>query len=200
MKALTLSLTLFTFLFGAALPSQEAKANDAEKIFGRIADEILRRMPVPEDRFAGRRDKVVLKRVDERFRGMSTINLNRYLELGKYRGRDVKSVILIAKSQAGFGMATLVVNGREIRGRERVSRDLDDYEFELPRHSNEIGDDIRNLRIKLQGNFYVKAVGLELDRRDRDDHRDRDGRWGRDGRGGRDHDGRDGRGGHGGRR
>lgn len=180
MKKTTLTLSLLALAFSFALPSIEAKAarNDAGEIILDIADEILRRMPVPNR--PGRGDQTIMRRVDQRFRGRSVIGVGQYINLRNLRGRDVKSVILVAKTARGRGQATLVINGREIRGRERVGRQLDEYEFDLPRHRNEIGDDIRSLRIRLSGNFYVKAIGLEIDRRGRwDGGRGRDGDWNR---------------------
>lgn len=109
--------------------------------------------------------ELVYERLNRNYQGRTTLPLRQILNLvgPRYRGREITQVILRASTAAGHGTADLEVNGRVV-DRQQVGRRVQQYVFQLPRNGDEIGEEIQQLQLELQGNFYVEGVGVRLER------------------------------------
>lgn len=113
-------------------------------------------------------DTLLLKAVvRKQYRGRGIVLPVRQLvaeQNGQLRNERVRKVILRGHSVWGLGTATLVVNGNEIET-QFVTRKNSQLAFEMPYYeSNVIGRGLQGIKIILNGNIFVKSVGLKVDR------------------------------------
>jgi len=111
------------------------------------------------------REEIVRREVNQRYQGRSDLPLRQLLGLGpQYRGKEIRYVVLRAQTAAGRGQAAVEVNGRVLFPTQTVGTTLQDYYFQLPADLDEIGIEIQQLQLVLEGNFYVESVGVALKR------------------------------------
>ncbi|GAB4414433.1 MAG: hypothetical protein OHK0056_21270 [Bacteriovoracaceae bacterium] len=106
--------------------------------------------------------------VNQEFRGETILPLRRMLDLDQqYRGYELKRVVVFGSSRAGFGQATLLINGRQEGLSETLAIGGDRNVLEVA-PGQEIGRDIKTLELKLNGNIYIdQIVAILVDRDDR---------------------------------
>jgi hypothetical protein len=115
-------------------------------------------MPMPAPR-----NEIVRQQVNERITDEGGIELFRLLGLGMTRqGQAIKRVTITGRSDRGFGMADLQVNGQLTSAPQRLSDYSNTLTFDLPQGLR-IGQEIRSLQIHLRGMIQIDEVSIEID-------------------------------------
>lgn len=95
--------------------------------------------------------------------GDNTLPLRQILGIGpQFRGRNVEFVVIRARTDAGQGIASLLVNGFVAGGSQQVGTFSSDYYFYLDRANSVLDVNVQSLQIALRGRFMVEAVGVKL--------------------------------------
>jgi len=109
------------------------------------------------------RGELVYQAVNQNYQGQNTLALRQILNLGpQFRGRSIEYVILRASTAAGRGQAWVTVNGSDASAAQVIGQRVMEYRFQLGRNADELGSEIEQLQLALQGNFFVEGVGVML--------------------------------------
>lgn len=104
-------------------------------------------------------------RLNQQFQGTNVLNVRRLLRMGpEYRDREVRRVILRARTERGRGTAQLLVDGYTVDRIQTVGEFTEDYTFFLERGRNRTELDFRNLELDLRGRFTVDSIAVEFER------------------------------------
>lgn len=108
------------------------------------------------------RVEILRQIVNQRIASEGGLEISRLFNLGlERRGQVVKRVIVLARSDRGFGLATLMVNGRQLNSSQNIGMGMSRLIFDLGQGSV-IGQDMRALRLLLKGNIVIDEVLLEI--------------------------------------
>lgn len=98
-----------------------------------------------------------------RYTGEQTIPVRKLLRLDEsYMGYSVDQIMLVAKTDAGYGTASLEVDGREY-DTVRVNDQRDTIIFDMPRNSV-VGPRLGTIQIKLRGNFTLYRLAAKMEK------------------------------------
>jgi hypothetical protein len=115
-------------------------------------------MPVPQPR-----NEIVRQIVNESITEEGGIELFRLFNLGMVRqGQTVKRITITGRSNRGFGMADLQINGQIMSAPQRLAEYQSTLTFDLASGSR-IGQEIRSLQIHLRGMVQIDEVTIEIE-------------------------------------
>jgi hypothetical protein len=115
--------------------------------------------PAPQPPHSDR--QVATQYLNQYLVGSNYLQLDQILSLYRFHGYRVERVTLRARTDAGRGRAALMVNG-QIEGQPAaVGTWTQDHVF-YPASRMQVGRDLRDIAIHLQGRFTVESVSVEL--------------------------------------
>lgn len=113
----------------------------------------------------GPRVEVVRQLLNERIQQEGGLELFRMFNLGMERqGQSVKKVTVVARSDRGFGEASLMINNQRATSSQNVGIDSTRLTFDL-NQGMRIGQEIQGLRLYFRGNITIEEVSIEIEKR-----------------------------------
>jgi hypothetical protein len=105
--------------------------------------------------------EVLHRNINRRIVGENVLPLRVMLGLDQsYEGYQLGYVKVRMRTARGNGIATLAINGRAT-DRQQIGTVIQDYYFSPAFHTT-IGDDIQMLRLRLNGDFYIESITVQL--------------------------------------
>lgn len=74
----------------------------------------------------------------------------------------IRDITIVASSEDGQGLASLVLNGQSIDNSQVIAREMRSYTFRVDPFTNTLGQSLRNIQLSMQGQFYVEKVIFNL--------------------------------------
>jgi hypothetical protein len=108
------------------------------------------------------RTQTLTKDLYTTLQGQSTINATRKLALQKQSGKKLMNITLTGDSAKGKGTAQLLIDGYPVGQKQVLSKFGSTLKFNVPKHSNIIGQDLLRVKIALKGNIYVESISAKV--------------------------------------
>ncbi len=116
-----------------------------------------KRRPAPPEQTTNQNVRLT-KILNRNYYGHSTLKVRKLLNIDqKYRGYELKRVILVANSFRGEGLASLMIN-HQITDEQYIGYQEERIKLYPYHHENIILDQVNSIKIKLHGDFHIKKL------------------------------------------
>ena len=109
----------------------------------------------------GQQIKIERTRIGNYFDQYQNLKVKKELQLRQHHGKKIKFVEIEAEASQRGTFAQLVINGRSVGMEQKIKpyrRGGSTARFEVPRHMNVLGDDIRTLQVKFTDEVFVQSL------------------------------------------
>lgn len=108
-------------------------------------------------------NQMVELQVNNYFQGNSQLDLLQdYYISSQLRGQRIQDITIVAATEAGQGVAQLIINGQQSEQGQTVSQNLQNYTFRVGPFSNTLGQTLRTASLNLRGRFFIQKVIFNL--------------------------------------
>ncbi len=136
-----------------------------EKVIFNLFETSSTNGPGPTRPSSGPQVEIVRHLLNERIQQEGGLELFRMFNLGQERlGQTIKRVTVLARSDRGYGLASLMINDQQSTSSQNVTGSSTRLTFELFQNMR-IGSDIQGLRLYFRGNISVEEVSIEFEKR-----------------------------------
>ena len=107
--------------------------------------------------------RIVEENVQRYFQSDDILDLlqDSYIEM-QLQGQQIRDITVIASSEDGSGLATMVLNGQSIESSKLAARPLSPLSFRVDPFANVAGRSLRSAQLFMRGNFYVDKIVFNL--------------------------------------